>query len=80
MLWSFLAGMMQSDIKILIERNAPIINKLNPVALITDAMYSLYYYNTLDRFYENIIYLLGITVFFIIGMFFFMRGKKYESL
>lgn len=80
MLWSFLAGMMQSAVKILIEKNLPIINKLNPVALITDGMYSLYYYNTLDRFYENIIYLSAITIFFILGMFFFMRGKKYENL
>ena len=80
MFWSFLAGMMASSIKILIERNIPILNKLNPVALITDALYSLYYYNTYDRFFGNIIYLSLVTLIFVLGTIFFMRGKKYESL
>ena len=80
MFWSFLAGMMASSIKILIERNIPILNKLNPVALITDALYSLYYYNTYDRFFGNIMYLSLVTLIFVLGTIFFMRGKKYESL
>jgi len=50
------------------------------VALITDALYSLYYYNTYDRFFGNIIYLSLVTLIFVLGTIFFMRGKKYESL
>lgn len=80
MLWSFFAGMMHSDIKILIERNIPILNKINPVALITDALYSLAINDTLIRFSVNIMYLLFVTFIFIIGTIFFVRGKKYASL
>ncbi len=80
MFWSFLSGMMASNVKILVQRNVPILNKFNPVALITDALYSLYYYNTYDRYFENMIFLFLVTVVFILGTIFFMRGKKYESL
>jgi len=80
MFWSFLAGMMASNVKILVQRNVPILNKLNPVALITDALYSLYYYNTYDRYFGNMIFLFLVTIVFILGTIFFMRGKKYESL
>lgn len=80
MLMSFLAGMMVPDIKILIAEYAPIINKINPVAVVTDAIYSLYYYDTLTRFNMDMINLLIITVVFIFAALFFMRGKEYESL
>ncbi|MGI5897786.1 MAG: ABC transporter permease [Candidatus Dojkabacteria bacterium] len=80
MLWSFFAGMMSSDVKILVQRNIPIVNKFNPVALITDGLYSLAVDNTLDRFYENLLFLSIIIVLFVLGTIFFVRGKKYESL
>ena len=77
---SFLAGMMVSDIKVLIQRTVPIINQLNPVALITDAMYSLYYYEGLGRFFMNMMWLGGVTLFLIALTFFLIRGKQYDSL
>lgn len=80
MLMSFLAGMMAAEIKILIAEHAPIINKLNPVAVVTDAVYSLYYYDSMTRFNMNMINLALITLFFIVASLFFMRGKEYESL
>lgn len=80
MFWSFLSGMMASNVKMLVQRNVPILNKFNPVALITDALYSLYYYNTYDRYFENMMFLFLVTIVFILGTIFFMRGKKYESL
>jgi len=80
MLFSFLAGMMVPQIKVLIQKNAPLINKLNPVALITDGFYSIYYYVTLDRYFTNIIYLSLMTLAFIILTFLYIRGKTYDSL
>lgn len=80
MLLSFLAGMMMAQMKIIVQRNAPIINKINPVALITDAIYSLYYYEGIDRFMTNIYCLLGVTAVLLILVWFMVRGKKYESL
>lgn len=80
MLMSFLAGMMVSDLKIIIAENAPIINKFNPVAIVTDAAYSLYYYDSMARFNWDIINLALVTLLFVVASLFFMRGKEYESL
>lgn len=80
MVFSFLAGMMVPEVKVLIEENAPIVNRINPVALVTDGIYSLYYYDSLIRFYENIKYLSIVTVILIILTYYFTRGKQYASL
>lgn len=80
MTMSFLAGMMKSDMKVIIAEKAPIINKINPVAIVTDAVYSLYYYDSMDRFMQNMMYLGIVTAIFIIVSLCFMRGKEYESL
>lgn len=80
LLLSFLAGMMVSNIKIIIAEKAPFINKINPVALISDGIYSLYYYQSLDRYYNNIICLVGVTLGLILLTFIFTRGKQYDSL
>lgn len=80
MLLSFLAGMMVSQIKVIIQKNAPLINKLNPVALITDGFYSIYYYGSLDRYYTNILWLALITIALMALTFLFVRGKTYDSL
>lgn len=80
LLMSFLAGMMNSDIKILVAEKAPIINKVNPIALITDGIYSLYFYDTFDRFYINILNLAGVTLILMILTYVFTRGKQYDSL
>ena len=58
MFFSFLSGMMGITMKYVIDSNIPLLNKINPAAMITDGFYSLYYYDTLDRFYFNIISLL----------------------
>lgn len=80
MLLSFLAGMMVAEIKVIIQRFAPIINKLNPVALITDSIYSLYYYDSLSRYANNMIILLAITGLIIFVTLILIRGKKYDNL
>ena len=80
LLLSFLAGMMVSSIKIIIAEKAPLINKVNPVALISDGIYSLYYYDSLDRYYNNLIWLIGVSIGLIILTYIFTRGKQYDSL
>ena len=37
---SFLAGMMGGSMKYVIDKNVPIINKINPAAMITDGFYA----------------------------------------
>ncbi len=67
MIWSFMAGMMSNTVKYSINQHANIVNRLNPVNLITESYYKLYYYKDLEKYYENIAILLGMIVFFLIG-------------
>lgn len=76
----FLAGMMGITMKYIVDKNVPIINKLNPASMITDGFYSLYYYNTLDRYYFNLISLVIFAVVLITISFISLRRQKYDSI
>lgn len=80
MVGSFLSGMMGITMKYIVDKNIPIINKLNPASMITDGFYSLYYYDTLDRYFFDIISLLAFA-FILIGISIFsLRRQKYDSI
>lgn len=80
MAFSFLAGMMILQIKPWIAKNIPFLAWINPVSLITDALYSLYYYSNLDRYFLNLGILGLLTLVMVMTSFFFIRGKSYEHL
>lgn len=80
MLGCFLSGMMGITMKYVIDKNVPIINKLNPANMITDGFYSLYYYNTLDRYYLNIASLLIFALILIVISLLSLRRQKYDSI
>lgn len=80
MLGCFLSGMMGITMKYIIDKNAPIINKINPASMITDGFYSLYYYDTLDRYYFNIISLLVFSLIMILISYTSLRRQKYDSI
>lgn len=76
----FLAGMMGITMKYIVDTNLPLLNQLNPANLITDGLYSLYYYETLDRFWGNLI-ALGLITIFITGISIFsLRKEQYDLL
>ena len=76
----FFAGMMGMTMKYVIDTNMPIINKINPASIITDGFYSLYYYNTLDRFWFDMTSLVVLCVVLITVSFFSLRRQKYDSI
>lgn len=80
MLWCFLSGMMGVTMKYIVDKNIPIINKLNPASMITDGFYSLYYYNTLDRFWFNVISLLAFASLMIVISMISLRRQKYDNI
>lgn len=80
MLGCFFAGMMGVSMKYIVDKNMPIINKLNPANMITDGFYSLYYYDTLDRYYSNIAALLIFSGIMLAISIFALRKQKYESI
>lgn len=80
MLGCFLSGMMGVTMKYVIDKNIPIVNQLNPASLITDGFYSLYYYETFDRFYGNILSLIIFALIMIGISIFSLRRQKYDSI
>ncbi len=80
MLGSMLSGMMFSDVKYLVSTHAPILQYINPVNLIADAFYSLYYFTAMDRYFTNLTLLGVFAVIFSLGTYFLVRGRKYASL
>ena len=80
MFWCYLSGMMGITMKYVVDKNVPIINKINPASMITDGLYSLYYYDTFDRYWFNIISLLIFAFVLMLISFFSLRRKKYDSI
>ena len=80
MAFSFLSGMMGITMKYVIDKNVPILNKINPVSMITDGLYSLYYYDTFDRFYFDILSLIVFSIILISLSFVSLRRQKYDNI
>ena len=80
MLGCFLSGMMGITMKYIIDKNIPIINKLNPASMITDGFYSLYYYDKLDRYIFDIGSLLIFALILIAISYISLRRQKYDSI
>lgn len=80
MLGCFLSGMMGITMKYIVDKNVPIVNKLNPVAMITDGFYSLYYYDTFNRYFFNVASLLIFSLVMIVISFISLRRQKYDSI
>jgi len=76
----FLSGMMIISVKYFIQTNAPFINYINPVGVITDALYSLNYYKTYERFIANMLILGIMTIVFLCSSLLMYRRDKYESI
>lgn len=76
----FLSGMMMIDMKYIIQSKLPLLAKINPATLITDGIYSLYYYDTLSRFIENISVLSIEAIAFVILSYIVLRRQRYENI
>jgi len=80
MVCSFLSGLMYGDMKQVIEVHAPIINRINPAAVISDALYAAGMYGVGDRYWKDItIMVVMVIVFAVVGSF-RLRGRLYDSI
>jgi len=77
---SFLAGMMYQNMKYIVAQNAPVLSYLNPANLLTDAFYSLYYYDTYSRYALNMGILVAFIFAFCSATYLIIRRQKYASL
>lgn len=76
----FLSGMMGITMKYIIDKNIPILNRVNPANMITDGLYALYYYDTTDRFFLNAASLLIFSFIMIAISVSGLRRQRYDSI
>lgn len=76
----FFAGMMGPSMKYIVDTNLPLLNRVNPANLITDGFYALYYYDTLDRYWGNIITLVIISLVILAISVYSLRKEQYDRL
>jgi len=77
---SFFSGLMWDQIKQLIQYNCPILNKINPAALITDSLFIRATYGRTDVYIQNIIIMLSMIVVCLFISSICLRRRKYVSL
>lgn len=80
MVGCFLSGMMGITMKYIVDSHIPFLNKINPASMITDGFYSLYYYDTLDRYFFDLASLLIFAAVMICLSFAGLRRQTYDSI
>ena len=80
MTMTFCAGLMNGNMKHLIEENIPFLNRINPAVLISDAMYCINVYDDPEKFSRSIFLLVCISVILIISAFVSVRRERYDSI
>ena len=80
MVMSFLAGLMNADIKNMVDRNIPLLNRINPAALISDALYCLNVYDAPARYMQDMAILAVLCVVLLAGTFLMVRRERYGSI
>lgn len=77
---SFLSGLMNNTMKNIVEQHVPVINRINPAALISDAFYCINVYNDTARYTRNLITLSIMCVVLIFASFCLVRRERYDSI
>ena len=80
MVMSILSDLCINGVKYEIQQNAPIINKLNPAALISDSFYALNVYSDHQVFTENIVIMIIEAVVLITVGILMVRRNRYASV
>jgi ABC-2 type transport system permease protein len=76
----FLSGLMFGNMKNIIELHCPIINRINPAAVLSDAFYCLGIYNDMERFTRCILILAVMSILLLFSAFLGVRRDSYDSI
>ena len=77
---SFLSGLMFGNMKDLVEHHAPILNRINPSALIADAFYCISVYDNPARYRMNLLLLAVIAAILVFAGYWRLRRERYDSI
>lgn len=80
LLMCFMSGLMNGNMKNLIEHSVPVLNRINPAALISDAFYCLTAFEDYSRYTRAILLLLVISALCCIVSAVIVRRKRYASI
>lgn len=76
----FLAGLMFGNMKNIIELHCPIINRMNPAAVLSDAFYCMGIYNDAERFTRCLLILAAMSILLLTVAFLGIRRERYDSI
>ena len=76
----FLAGLMFGNMKNVIELHCPVINRLNPAAVLSDAFYCMSIYYDMERFTRCLLILALMSILLLIIAFLSIRRERYDSI
>ncbi|WP_462421524.1 ABC transporter permease [Salinicoccus sp. Marseille-QA3877] len=77
---TFSAGMIGPGVRMLVNENLPIVNELNPVALLTDTLFRINLMGNFDDYMMTLAILTGIAVVMFMITLIVLRRKQYDSL
>lgn len=80
MFLNFLAGLMIGNMKYIIEKACPIVNRINPAAIISDCFYSICVYEDMNMYIRCIASLIIWTVALAVISINILRRQKYANL
>lgn len=80
MVCSFLSGLMIGEMKDILEKHAPVVNRLNPAALISDAFYCINVYDDPARFARNLWTLGVMSALMLAASYWVIRRERYDSI
>ena len=76
----FLAGLMFGNMKNIIELHCPIINRINPAAVLSDAFYCMGIYNDMERFTRCLVILAVMSTLLLTVAFLGIRRERYDRI
>ncbi len=76
----FMSGMMSVEVKYAIDTHLPVVQKFNPLNAIVEGLNALRFYETMEIYSHNMVYLGGLLVAFIALTMIGLRRADYESL
>jgi ABC-2 type transport system permease protein len=71
---------MSADMKYVVDRHAPLVNRFNPAAVITDAFYCINVYDDPARFGRSLVTLGVMCVGLTLASFLLIRRERYDSI
>ncbi len=80
MLGCALSGLMLGELKVIVAENAPVINRINPAAVISDAYYCLNMFGVGARYMQTVIYMIAGSAVLTVAGLFLGRRNHYDSI